>query len=229
MPSVIPTVVGKGRQNILYMENSLTDSQKQECNLLLEEYKRINDEILKRVDYCDKNINYQFILLGIVATGITAILNSTQLSNSLVEVKYILLIAPIIFNLLGFYYSINNMYTFKISQYITNHIKPRLTEILNTEAILGFDHYIQVEVFKKAKESNKAVTLIVLQWTLSIPIILLGAYAFLEFSGPDKSKFTVQLFLLIVNVILITISIKINFDQYKIIFSNQKLQPDKIS
>lgn len=202
------------------MEKGLTEFEKKECDFLMEEYKRINEEILKRIDYCDKNINYQFILLGIVASGITAVLNTKNPNNSITQVEYILLISPIIFNLLGFYYSINNMYTFKISQYITGHIKPRLEKLLNTDFVLGFDQYIQSKVFKKAKKSKKFITLIVLQWTLSIPSILLIAFVILKLAGPSGIKFDLQLFLLMINVVLIAVSIKINFDQYKVLFND---------
>ena len=205
------------------MEKVLTDIEKQQCTVtvLTEEYKRINDEILKRIDYLDKNINYQFVLLGIVATAIGAVWHNHDLANPLEQTKYILLISPIIFNLLGFYYSINNMYTFKISQYITNYIKPKLDELLGTNFILGYDHYIQSEVFKKARKSSKAVSFIVLQWTISIPLILLGSYLFLKFSGTTENLFGIQLFLLVVNVILLILSVRINFDQYNIIFRNR--------
>jgi hypothetical protein len=205
------------------MDQQIFEFQKIQCNVLIEEYKRINDEILKRIDYLDKNVNYQFILIGIVCTAITAVQSKSDPDRALNQTKYILLVAPIIFSLLGFYYSINNMYTFKIAQYIIMHIRPKLNELLGVNFTLGYDSYIQSEVFINARKSSKAVLVIVLQWTISIPIILILSYIVLRFSGQAKLILDLQLFLLLINLVLLIFSVKINFDQYKMVFKEKSV------
>lgn len=207
------------------MNDQSPEIKKLQCDALLNEYKRINDEIIKRLDYLDKNLNYQFVLLGIVGTAITAIQSKVQPDQALLQTKYILLISPIIFSLLGFYYSINNMYTFKISQYIIHNIRPKLNELLGVSFLLGYDSYIQSEIFMKAEQDSKAVRFIVLQWTIAIPLILISSYVFLWVSKPMTSIFDTQIFLLIINLILLALSIKINFDQAKMVFKGEITKP----
>ena len=197
------------------MGDNLTENQKVECNILLEEYKRLNDEISKRIDFYDKNINYQFILLGIVVTAISGIL--TKENTNLTAICYILLTAPLIFYFLSFYNSINNMYTFKISHYISDHIRPRLSQLLESDQILNYDNYIQKNIFQTARKKNKLVTFIVLQWTLLIPISLIIGYFFLINTSAKALMNGNQQILLIPNIILLIASFTVNLKQFKII------------
>jgi len=138
----------KEKSQSMILNNILNDLQKQECQVLLEEYKRLTNEISKRLDYCDKNISYQFVLLGIVVTAITAIVTKKDgtYAENLPLIQYILLVSPIVFYFLGFYYSINNMFILKIGQYITTHIKRRFSKLLNSDDILEFENYFQTKV-----------------------------------------------------------------------------------
>jgi len=202
------------------------EQQKQECQVLLEEYKRLTNEISKRLDYCDKNINYQFILLGIVATAITTIIAKKEgIENYELIIKYILLFSPVVFYILGFYYSINNMFILKIGQYITDVISDRMRKLLDTQSLLSFEEYFQKKVLKD-KNRNTLVATVVLHWTLSIPLILLGSYA--VFSVTEGLKLSSsEIVLLLLNVILIALSIKANIEQEKIIDSQPKRESIK--
>jgi uncharacterized membrane protein YvlD (DUF360 family) len=197
------------------MESGLTENQKLECQTLIEEYKRLNDEILKRIDFFDKNINYQFILLGIVVSAISAIL--TKGNDILKPIHYILLTAPLVFYFLSFYNSINNMYTFKIAHYISDNIRTRLSQLLETDQILNYDNYIQQKIFQTAKKKNRLVTFIVLQWTLLIPVSLIIGYLFLINAETKYLMNKEELLLLIPNTILFIASFIINSKQFKII------------
>jgi hypothetical protein len=202
---------------------SLDDTQTKECEVLLEEYKRLSNEISKRLDYCDRNISYQFLLLGIIGTGITTILNMNEgsLEKALIPIQYILLIFPILFNLLGFYYSLNNIYIFKIAKYITNYIRPRMAVLLQTEInnILGYGSYIENEIFGGKKKVTKLMTIIGMYWTISIPALLLISYFFLKFKEyRENGILDKQLSLLILNILVMLVSIIVNSRQYPKIY-----------
>lgn len=203
------------------LHTEISGAKKIECDVLLSEYKRLNDEIMKRIDFYDKNINYQFILLGIVVSVISAM---TKKEGSIVPIQYILLTAPLVFYFLSFYNAINNMYTFKIAHYISDHIRPRLSELLGTDHILNYDNYIQRNIFQTARKKNRLVTFIVLQWTLLIPVSLLIGYFFLYINGEPKTVIHKnEQLLLIPNVILFIASAIVNSKQFHIIAEHRNL------
>lgn len=203
----------------------MDDTTKLKCDVILEEYRRLNEEILKRIDFYDKNISYQFVLLGIVASAITAILAkdpAKALAHSIVIVQYILLVSPIVFYFLGFYNSINNMYTFKIAHYITTHIQPRMAELLNTDSILGYEQYIQRDVFQHTRKSKRILREIVLQWTLVIPVLLTVAFFAVKYSADNASLDKTESVFLFINLGLMITAFFINAAQFKLMKSVQK-------
>ncbi len=161
------------------MPNVLNDTEKQVCLVLLEEYKRLNNEILKRLDFMDKNIYYQLIVLGATITGIINLWNS---SNQLVQ--YILLISTFIFYALSAYYSINNLFILRIGIYINKKIRPKLTSMLNDYVLLEFDEFLHNKSIKqvKKKKLSKLIEIILLHWTLFIPSLLLFLYTYINFT-----------------------------------------------
>jgi hypothetical protein len=189
------------------------DYEKREFDVLIEEYKRINNEISKRIDFLDKNISYQFILLGIIVTAISTIAKEGINENNLPIIQGILLITPILFYLLSFYYAINNMFILELGKYITKKISPRIKELTQKPGLL-FDDYFQKNVLIK---SNKFITTIVLQWPLVIPILLLAASVILDvhFSGLiQKNNIKVEILLIIVNLIFLTVTFFVNKKQF---------------
>ena len=122
------------------------DFHSQKLNVHLEEYKTLSDQILKRVEFQQKLLNYQLVAAGIVATiGIRFIgLDANVITNSM-SARYFLLLSPMIFLFFSWSFSNHDIMIVSLARYINKELRIKIQALLQGEEVLMFEDFLQQE------------------------------------------------------------------------------------
>lgn len=133
-----------------HIEDSKTDQENNFCsqklNVHLEEYKTLSTQILKRVEFQQKLLNYQLVAAGIVATiGVRFIgLDAGVIINS-VSARYFLLLSPLVFLFFSWSFSNHDIMIVSLARYINKELRKKIQCLLQGEEVFSFEEFLQQE------------------------------------------------------------------------------------
>jgi hypothetical protein len=115
-------------------------------NVHLEEYKILSDQILKRVEFQQKLLNYQLVAAGIVASiGVRFLgLDASKITNS-ISVRYFLLLSPLVFLFFSWSFSNHDIMIVSLARYINKKLRIKIQRLLEGEEVLMFEDFLQQE------------------------------------------------------------------------------------
>ncbi|MEA1995661.1 MAG: hypothetical protein U9N18_05895 [Campylobacterota bacterium] len=123
-----------------------------ELNIHLEEYKTLSSQILKRVDFQQRLLNYQLIVTGIIATvGIKLLTLDYTIPINATLAQYFLLLSPMLFYFFSWSFSNHDTMIVSIARYINVDLRPRIKELVGGKDILRFENFLQNERMHRAK------------------------------------------------------------------------------
>jgi len=122
-------------------------------NVHLEEYKILSDQILKRVEFQQKLLNYQLVAAGIVATiGVRFLGLDANLITDSMSVRYFLLLSPMVFLFFSWSFSNHDIMIVSLARYINKELRIKIQCLLQGEEVLMFEDFLQQERRIRAKK-----------------------------------------------------------------------------
>jgi len=202
----------------------LTDIQRAQLDIHLEEYKQLSSEIKLRVDFQQKLTNYQLLAAGVIATIGVRI---TQLELAQIQqsepVRYYLLFTPIVFLVFSWTFSNNDIMIMAIARYINQQLAKKIGSLASTKDVLAFESYLQNDRRKLIKRYGVLALLgqeFALQFVM--PIILLAIYLYLYHADlgelMSRKNFALRLsqsLIILVNIGLFLLTLRLRFKIWK--------------
>jgi len=128
--------------------NEEKEFRKEIFEIYLEEYKTLRNEILSRIDFRQRVINYQLIFTGIISTLFLNYLKLDNLSDNNPDVTFVklfLLLSPIFYYAFSWSFASHDIIIATLAKYINKELRPRiikLCKISKNQNILGWDDYL---------------------------------------------------------------------------------------
>lgn len=155
----------------------------------MEEYKILSNQILQRVEFQQKLLNYQLLAAGLIATiGIGLFIETessvtmsskSNIVTSTMSARYFLLLSPMLFFFLSWSFSNHDIMIVSLARYINKDLRPRIRDITGDKDVLHFEDFLQNERRFRAEHFGR-LPVLGEEYLLPLvfPIILLGLYLY---------------------------------------------------
>ena len=192
-------------------------NQLSELDVNLEEYRNLSDQILKRVDFQQRLLNYQILLVGIIITAGVSLLSLDYTSSNTISVRYFLLLSPLPFYFLSWSFSNHDIMIVALARYINTDLRPRIKRLIGGKDVLRFEDFLQEERKQRSEEFG-ILPIIGEEYLLPLvfPAILIMLYIFTfpynDLLGIIKKEIVIylpQLVLWVVDVVFLILTIKL--------------------
>ncbi|RCV62996.1 hypothetical protein C5S53_15895 [Methanophagales archaeon] len=188
-------------------------NQLSELDVNLEEYRNLSDQISKRVDFQQKLLNYQILLVGIIITAGVSLLSLDYTSSNTISVRYFLLLSPLPFYFLSWSFSNHDIMIVALARYINIDLRPRIKRLIGGKDVLRVEDFLLKERKQRSEEFGILPTLgEEYLLPLVFPAILITLYIFTFLYNIDKKEIDIdwpQFILLIIDVVLHILTIKL--------------------
>jgi hypothetical protein len=193
-------------------------NQLSELDVNLEEYRNLSDQILKRVDFQQKLLNYQILLVGIIITAGVSLLSLDYTSSNTISVRYFLLLSPLPFYFLSWSFSNHDIMIVALARYVNIDLRPRIKRLIGGKDVLRIEDFLQKERKQRSEEFGILPTLgEEYLLPLVFPAILITLYFFTfpynDLLGIiDKKEIVIhlpQFVLLIIDVVFLILTIRL--------------------
>ena len=192
-------------------------NQRSELDVHLEEYRNLSDEILNRVDFQQRLLNYQILLVGIIITAGVSFLRLDYTSSTTISVRYFLLLSPLPFYFLSWSFSNHDIMIVALARYINIDLRPRIKGLIGGKDVLRLEDFLREERKQRSKEFGILPTLgEEYLLPLVFPAILIMLYIFtfpyndlLEITKKESIIYLSQLVLLVIDVVFLILTIKL--------------------
>jgi hypothetical protein len=192
-------------------------NQLSELDVNLEEYRNLSDQILKRVDFQQRLLNYQILLVGIIITAGVSLLSLDDTPSNAISVRYFLLLSPLPFYFLSWSFSNHDIMIVALARYINTDLRPRIKRLIGGKDVLRFEDFLQEERKQRSEEFG-ILPIIGEEYLLPLvfPAILIMLYIFTfpynDLLGIIKKEIVIylpQLVLWVVDVVFLILTIKL--------------------
>lgn len=188
-------------------------NQLSELDVNLEEYRNLSDQISKRVDFQQRLLNYQILLVGIIITAGVSLLSLDYTSSNTISVHYFLLLSPLPFYFLSWSFSNHDIMIVALARYINIDLRPRIKRLIGDKDVLRLEDFLQEERKQRSEEFGILPTLgEEYLLPLVFPAILITLYIFTFSYDIDKKEIVIylpQFVLLIIDVVFLILTIKL--------------------
>lgn len=188
-------------------------NQLSELDVNLEEYRNLSDQISKRVDFQQRLLNYQILLVGIIITAGVSLLSLDYTSSNTISVHYFFLLSPLPFYFLSWSFSNHDIMIVALARYINIDLRPRIKRLIGDKDVLRLEDFLQEERKQRSEEFGILPTLgEEYLLPLVFPAILITLYIFTFPYDIDKKEIIIylpQFVLLILDVVFLILTIKL--------------------
>lgn len=188
-------------------------NQLSELDVNLEEYRNLSDQISKRVDFQQRLLNYQILLVGIIITAGVSLLKLDYMSSNTISVHYFLLLSPLPFYFLSWSFSNHDIMIVALARYINIDLRPRIKRLIGDKDVLRLEDFLQEERKQRSEEFGILPTLgEEYLLPLVFPAILITLYFFTFLYDIDNKEIVIylpQFVLWIIDIVFLILTIKL--------------------
>ena len=188
-------------------------NQLSELDVNLEEYRNLSDQISKRVDFQQRLLNYQILLVGIIITAGVSLLSLDYTSSNTISVRYFLLLSPLPFYFLSWSFSNHDIMIVALARYINIDLRPRIKRLIGGKDVLRLEDFLQKERKQRSGEFGILPTLgEEYLLPLVFPAILITLYFFTFLYDIDNKEIVIylpQFVLWIIDIVFLILTIKL--------------------
>ncbi len=163
---------------------------REKLDIHLEEYRSSSNEILRRVEYQQKLLNYQLLAAGVVVGAAIrfAELDSFSGANS-IAVRYFLLLSPLVFLCFSWSFSNHDIMIQSVARYIYTVLKPKIEALVPGEKVLEWEEFL----VRERRLKQKSFLLLLpggeeYLLPLILPLILLIIYIYFLLPGNSDTS-----------------------------------------
>ncbi|MCB2187354.1 MAG: hypothetical protein KQJ78_13105 [Deltaproteobacteria bacterium] len=155
--------------------------KKLQLQTLLEEYRVLSDEIIKRVEFQQRVLNYELIAAGAILSVLVQIALAKGLSIKAYEaIKFFLVISPYVFLFFSWTISRHDVMIISIASYKEHFLKPLIRSITKCPSLFSYEEFMQ-NIRRDRKE--KYGTLAKLEQGVILPILMNFCIMLIYFAG----------------------------------------------
>ncbi|MCF8042783.1 MAG: hypothetical protein K9L20_11820 [Desulfarculaceae bacterium] len=155
-----------------------TEKVNETIEVLLEEYRTLSAEILKRVEFQQRLMNYELITAGAILSILIQIALSSELSGKVLSaVKYFMVLAPYIFLFFSWSFSRHDLMIIELAKYKELVIKPAIRRLVGSAEVLAYEEYLSI--FRQERHKKYGVLVKIEQGSvlpLLVGIVLIVVY-----------------------------------------------------
>lgn len=160
---------------------------RQRLDIHLEDYRTSCNEILTRVEYQQKLLNYQLLAAGVVVGACIRFAESGSSTADSLAVRYFLLLSPLVFISFSWSFSNHDMMIQSRARYVQSILKPKIQTLVPAEKVLEWEEFL----FRDRELKTRSLLILLpggeeYLLPLMLPLILISIYFCLAFLGNSE-------------------------------------------